>query len=161
MGEAEGKPRISNDDYFMGITHLVKERSTCVRAKVGAIVVKDKRIVTTGYNGAPKGLQHCSDVGCKIVKMDKTGKGEDLLSLEDHCTRTVHAEQNAIIQAGLFGVSIDGATLYCTHSPCYICAKMIINAGIKEIVYDKYYPDKLTEDVFAECDIKTREVKLK
>ena len=113
------------DEYFIDITLAVARRSTCQRAQVGAVIVKDKRILTTGYNGAPKGLPHCLEVGCEIV--------------DGHCVRTLHAEQNAIIQAALHGVSLEGGTIYTTHQPCHTCAKMIINAGIKEVVFENEY----------------------
>lgn len=119
--------RPSWDEYFMDIARQVARRSTCPRAAVGAVIVKDKRILTTGYNGAPMGLPHCTEVGCLMV--------------EGHCVRTLHAEQNAIIQAALHGVSVNGGTLYVTHQPCLNCAKMIINAGIKRVVYAGDYPD--------------------
>jgi len=119
--------RPSWDDYFMGITFQVARRSTCDRARVGAIIVKDRRILTTGYNGAPAGLPHCDDVGHLMVG--------------GHCVRTLHAEQNAIIQAALHGVSVAGGTMYVTHQPCLTCAKMIINAGIRRVVYAGDYPD--------------------
>lgn len=115
------------DEYFMNIAHEVANRSTCERAKVGAVIVKDKRILTTGYNGSPRGLPHCTEVGC--------------LMENGHCIRTLHAEQNAIIQAALHGVTTAGSTIYVTHQPCFLCAKTIINAGIEEIVYDQEYPD--------------------
>jgi dCMP deaminase len=116
------------DEYFMGIAFSVAERSTCDRAHVGAVLVRDRRILTTGYNGAPAGLPHCDDVGH--------------LMIDGHCVRTLHAEQNAIIQAALHGVSIQGATAYVTHQPCLTCAKMLINSGIGRIVYAGNYPDE-------------------
>ncbi len=121
--------RPSWDQYFMDITLDVSKRSTCLRAQVGAIIVKDKRILTTGYNGAPKGMPHCLDVGCEIV--------------DGHCVRSLHAEQNAILQAAEYGVPLDGGTVYTTHQPCVNCAKMIINAGLKRVVYAGLYPDEL------------------
>jgi dCMP deaminase len=117
------------DAYFIEITLAVAKRSTCHRAQVGAIIVKDKRILTTGYNGAPRGLPHCLEVGCEIV--------------DGHCVRTLHAEQNAIIQAALHGVSAEGGTLYSTHQPCHVCAKMIINAGLTRVVYVGEYHDEI------------------
>lgn len=117
------------DEYFIEIALAVAKRSTCNRAQVGAIIVKDKRILTTGYNGAPRGLPHCSDEGCEIV--------------DGHCVRTLHAEQNAIIQAALHGVSVEGGTIYSTHQPCHTCAKMIINAGLTRVVYVGEYPDTI------------------
>jgi len=121
--------RPSWDEYFMGIVFEVAKRSTCLRAQVGAIIVRGKRILTTGYNGAPAGLAHCTEVGC--------------LMRDGHCVRALHAEQNAIIQAALYGVSVAGGVMYVTHQPCLICAKMIINAGIRRIVYGGEYPDEL------------------
>jgi dCMP deaminase len=112
----------------MDITFQVAKRSTCDRARVGAVIVKDKRILTTGYNGSPAGLPHCDDVGHLMVG--------------GHCVRTLHAEQNAIIQAALHGVSVAGGTIYVTHQPCLTCAKMIINAGLRRVVYAGVYPDE-------------------
>ncbi len=117
------------DTYFVEISLAVSTRSTCRRAQVGAIIVKDKRILTTGYNGAPKGLPHCLDEGCEIVN--------------GHCVRALHAEQNAILQAALYGVPLEGGTIYTTHQPCQVCAKMIINAGLKRVVYAGHYPDEI------------------
>ncbi len=125
---AEGQGRPTWDDYFMGITYQVARRSTCDRARVGAVIVKDRRILTTGYNGAPAGLPHCDDVGHLMVA--------------GHCVRTLHAEQNAIIQAALHGVSVAGSTMYVTHQPCLNCAKMIINAGIRRVVHAGRYADE-------------------
>lgn len=117
------------DEYFIEITRAVAKRSTCPRAQVGAIIVKAKRILTTGYNGAPRGLPHCLAVGCEIV--------------DGHCVRTLHAEQNAIIQAALHGVPVEGGTIYSTHQPCHVCAKMIINAGLVRVVYLGAYHDEI------------------
>ena len=117
------------DDYFMRITFQVAKRSTCPRAAVGAVIVRDKRILTTGYNGAPSGLPHCTEVGCLMVN--------------GHCVRTLHAEQNAIIQGALHGVNVSDSTIYVTHQPCLVCAKMIINAGIERVVYAGNYPDEI------------------
>ena len=128
------------NEYFMNIAHEVAKRSTCERAQVGAVIVRDKRILTTGYNGSPRGLPHCSEVGC--------------LMDNGHCVRTLHAEQNAIIQAALHGVITEGATIYVTHQPCFICAKTIINAGISEIVYDKEYRDDLSIDFLNQAEVK-------
>ena len=121
--------RPSWDDYFMGITLQVAKRSTCPRAAVGAVIVRDKRILTTGYNGAPTGLPHCTEAGCLMVN--------------GHCVRTLHAEQNAIIQGALHGVDVSGSTIYVTHQPCLVCAKMIINAGVERVVYGGHYPDEI------------------
>lgn len=122
------------DTYFLNILDAVSKRATCDRGKSGAIIVKDKRILTTGYVGAPVGLPHCDDVGHLFRKAVHTD-GE----VRDHCVRTTHAEANAIAQAARFGISIDGATLYCTMFPCLDCAKLVINAGIKKIVCTKDY----------------------
>ena len=120
--------RPSWDEYFMEIAFAVAERSTCDRAHVGAVLVSERRMLTTGYNGAPAGLAHCDEVGHLLI--------------DGHCVRTLHAEQNAIIQGALHGVSIQGATAYVTHQPCLTCANMLINAGIKRIVYAGNYPDE-------------------
>ena len=117
--------RISWDEYFMDQSHLLSLRSTCSRLSVGATIVKDKRIVSGGYNGSIKGDEHCIDVGCKVV--------------EGHCVRTIHAEINAILQCSKFGVGTEGATIYVTHFPCLNCTKSIIQAGIKEICYANDY----------------------
>jgi dCMP deaminase len=135
------------DAYFMGIVELVAKRSTCLRRSVGAALVRDKRILATGYNGAPSGLKHCLDVGCLRERMQiPSGERHELC-------RGLHAEQNAIIQAALHGVSVKGATLYCTNQPCIICAKMIINAGITMAVVKDGYADKLAEEMLAEAGV--------
>lgn len=135
------------DDYFMEIARVVAKRSTCLRRRVGAIVVLEKRILTTGYNGAPTGLAHCYEVGCLREKM-KVPSGE-----RHELCRGLHAEQNAIIQAAVWGISIKGATLYVTCQPCALCAKMLINAGIKKIVYEGEYPDELAMELLSEAGI--------
>jgi dCMP deaminase len=147
--------RPSWDAYFMDITALVAKRSTCLRRSVGAIIVKDKRILSTGYNGAPSGVRHCLEIGCLREKM-KVASGE-----RHELCRGIHAEQNAIIQAAFHGVSIRGASLYCTNLPCSICAKMIINAGIKKIYYIDGYPDGISSEMLGEAGVevlKTDEV---
>ncbi|MEZ4768762.1 MAG: cytidine/deoxycytidylate deaminase family protein [Caldilineales bacterium] len=131
--------RPSWDDYFMGITLEVAKRSTCDRARVGAIIVKDRRILTTGYNGAPAGLPHCDEIGHLMV--------------DGHCVRTLHAEQNAIIQAAQHGVSVAGGSIYVTHQPCLTCAKMIINAGLKRVVYAGAYPDANSVAFLAQAGV--------
>ncbi len=139
----------------MRITHLVAERSTCLRRKVGAIIVKNKRIISTGYNGAPRGLAHCLDIGCMREKMNiPSGERHELC-------RGAHAEQNAIIQAASSGVSMEGAAMYCTTAPCSTCSKMIINAGIVRLVLGSSYPDELGEELIREADIKTEYVHLR
>jgi dCMP deaminase len=137
------------DEYFMKITHLVSERSTCMRRKVGAIIVKDKRIISTGYNGAPRGLAHCLEIGCLREQLEiPSGERHEMC-------RGAHAEQNAIIQAASSGISMEGATMYCTTAPCSTCAKMIINAGIERLVLGGRYPDQLGEDLISEAGIGT------
>jgi len=128
------------DDYFMEIARVVASRSTCLRRRAGAVLVKDKRILSTGYNGVPKGLPHCEDTGCPREKYP-SGTHHELC-------RAVHSEQNAIVQAAIHGVSIEGATLYCTHQPCTLCAKMLINAGITRVVYREDYPDEGSHNFF-------------
>ncbi len=123
----------------MRITFQVAKRSTCPRAAVGAVIVRDKRILTTGYNGAPRGLPHCTEVGCLMVN--------------DHCVRTLHAEQNAIIQGALHGVDVSGSTLYVTHQPCMVCAKMMINAGIERVVYAGHYPDEIARGFLDQAGV--------
>jgi dCMP deaminase len=135
------------DDYFIDIAALVARRSTCLRRGVGAVLVRDRRILATGYNGAPSGLQHCLDVGCMREQLQiPSGERHELC-------RGLHAEQNAIIQAALHGVSVKGASLYCTNHPCIICAKMIINAGIIRIHFREGYMDQLAKDMLKEAEI--------
>ena len=126
-------PRPTLDQYFMEIAAVVAKRSTCLRNQVGAVLVRDKRILSTGYNGAPAGLEHCDSVGCAREGVESGTRHE--------LCRAVHAEQNAIIQAALHGIGIEGAILYCTHQPCILCAKMMINARISRVVYSESYPD--------------------
>lgn len=129
--------RPSWDAYFLQIARDIASRATCKRRQVGAVVVLDRRILTTGYNGAPHGLPHCTDVGCKMQ--------------DGHCIRTLHAEQNAIVQGALNGVSLRGATLYVTCQPCNNCAKMIINAGIVKVVFAGDYPDPFAMELFHDA----------
>jgi dCMP deaminase len=131
--------RPSWDEYFMQIAQDVSTRATCLRRLVGAVIVMDKRILTTGYNGAPHGLPHCTEVGCKMQ--------------DGHCVRTLHAEQNAIVQGSLYGVSLKGASLYVTCQPCNNCAKMIINAGIRKVVFDGEYPDDFAMELFSQAGL--------
>ena len=139
--------RPSWEEYFMDIALLVAKRSTCLRRSVGAIIVKDKRVLSTGYNGAPSGVRHCEEVGCLREKLNiESGKMHELC-------RGIHAEQNAIIQAAYHGVSLKGASVFCTNLPCSICAKMIINAGINKIYYRSGYADELSQDMLQETDI--------
>jgi len=138
----------------MEITRFVAKRSTCLRRHVGAIIVRDRRILATGYNGAPRGLPHCSEIGCLREKMGiPSGERQELC-------RGLHAEQNAIIQSALFGVSIDNSQIYTVTQPCITCAKMIINAGIKRIVFDEGYPDPLAEQMLEEAGVELVNVRL-
>ena len=140
-----GRP--SWNAYFMEITNLVAERSTCLRRSVGAVLVKDKRILATGYNGAPSGLPHCLDIGCMREQNDiPSGERHELC-------RGLHAEQNVIIQAARYGISIQGSTLYSTTRPCVICAKMIINASIAAVYYEEGYADELADQMLLEAGI--------
>ena len=141
------------DEYFLGIADLISKRSTCLRRSVGAVLVKDKRILATGYNGAPSGITHCEITGCIREKL-KVPSGE-----RHELCRGLHGEQNAFLQAALHGTSLKGASLYSTTQPCIICAKMIINAGIKEIVIKGDYPDKMSKELLREAKIKIRRVK--
>ena len=134
------------DEYFMGMAELTAERSTCLRRHVGAVIVKDKHIVATGYNGAPRGLAHCEDQGGCLREKLGVPSGE-----RHELCRALHAEQNAIIQAATLGQSIEGASIYITHQPCVICAKMIINAGIDKIVVKEGYPDELSMELLEEA----------
>ena len=138
------------DEYFMAIAELVSSRSTCLRRYVGAVLVKEKRILATGYNGAPSGIPHCKEVGCIREKM-KVPSGE-----RHELCRGLHAEQNVIIQAAYHGVSIKGSILYVTCHPCSVCAKMIINAGIREVVIKDTYPDKIAAELLNEAGVKIR-----
>lgn len=126
--------RPSWDEYFLTITRMVAERSTCTRAKVGAVIVRQRSILATGYNGAPAGMPHCLDVGCEVYE-SKNPDGE----IVQNCFRTIHAEINAITQASRNGTSIDGADIYVTHTPCIHCFKVIVNSGIERVFYEKPY----------------------
>lgn len=145
--------RPSWETYFMDITFLVAKRSTCLRRAVGAVIIKDKRILSTGYNGAPTGITHCIDVGCLREKLNvASGANHELC-------RGIHAEQNAIIQAALHGVSIKGSTLFCTNLPCSICAKMIINAGIQKICYHSGYADTMSGEMLEAAGIEVVKIR--
>ena len=144
--------RPSWDEYFLEMAGLVAKRSTCLRRSVGAVLVRDKRILATGYNGAPSGLRHCVEIGCLRLEL-KIPSGE-----RHELCRALHAEQNALIQASLHGISVKGATLYSTTQPCVICAKMLINARIKEIVMAQGYPDKLAMEFLKQAKIKIRKL---
>lgn len=143
--------RPDNDEYFMEMAFLVSKRSTCLRRRVGAVIVKDKRVLSTGYNGSPKGTQHCETLGC-IREQMKIPSG----TRHELC-RGVHAEQNAIIQAAYFGISVKDGTIYTTTYPCSMCAKILINAGIREVIYSEGYVDDLSKRLFAETNIIVRE----
>ncbi len=151
MKKKDSRP--SWDEYFLEIASLVSKRSTCLRRKVGALVVKDRRILATGYNGTPSGIKHCSQVGCLREKM-KVPSGE-----RHELCRGLHAEQNVLLQASLHGVPLKGGTIYVTNQPCIICAKMIINAGIGEVVMADHYPDAMAMNFLKEAKIKVREVR--
>ncbi len=139
--------RPSWNEYFMGICDLMATRSTCTRRHVGAVLVKDKRILCSGYNGAPSKVPHCKETGCLRAKLNvPSGEKHELC-------RGVHAEQNAIVQAALHGIQVEGSVLYCTNQPCSICAKMIINAGIKTVYYKDGYDDTLTLEMFDQAKV--------
>ncbi|AJG40400.1 MULTISPECIES: deoxycytidylate deaminase [Thermotoga] len=142
--KVEKKPddRESWDSYFMRIARMVSERSTCFHRKVGAVIVKDHRILATGYNQPPSKFPHCNEVGC--IRDDlgiNSGEHQEICY-------ALHAEQNALMQAAKFGIAVNGATIYVTHKPCSICARLLVNAGIKRVVYEKDYPDPLTDFFF-------------
>ena len=140
--------------YFMDITMLVAKRSTCLRRAVGAVIVKNKRILATGYNGAPTGIKHCTDTGCLREKLNvPSGERHELC-------RGIHAEQNAIIQAAFHGVSIKGGMLFCTNLPCSICTKMIINAGINKIYYQSGYADFMSEELLKEAGVEVIKIEI-
>jgi dCMP deaminase len=145
--------RPSWDEYFLEVANLVAKRATCLRRRVGAVLVKDKKILSTGYNGSPSGLVHCLDIGC-IRKKLKIPSGE-----RHELCRGLHAEQNVLLQAALYGISTRNSLLYITNQPCVICAKMLINAGIKEIVISDGYPDELARKFLQEANIRVRKLK--
>jgi len=135
------------NQYFMEIAQVIAKRSTCLRRQVGAVIVRDNRILATGYNGAPAKLKHCLEIGCTREKMQvPSGERHELC-------RAIHAEQNAIIQAAVHGVSIEGATMFITAQPCILCAKMIVNARIKKIVFAGDYPDQMAREILAEAEV--------
>ncbi len=147
MEARRSNSRPSWDSYFMSIACLVAHRSTCLRRKVGAVLVKDHRILATGYNGAPTGLRHCLELGCLREQMQvPSGQRHELC-------RALHAEQNVLIQAAYHGVPVAGSSLYCTNLPCVICTKMLINAGIVSIRYLEGYPDELSREMLREAGI--------
>ena len=148
--KAKKTKRPSWDEYFLNIVKIVGTRGTCDRGKAGCVIIRDKRILSTGYVGSPAGTAHCDDVGHEmhtVIQEDGTKSR--------HCIRTTHAEQNAIANAARFGVKLDGATLYCHMTPCYTCAKMIINAGIKRVVCDlDYHAGERSKEIFKEAGVK-------
>jgi len=138
------------EEYFIQIARYVSTRTTCLRRSVGAVLVRDKRILSTGYNGAPSGVPHCAEVGCLRETM-RIPSGE-----RHELCRGLHAEMNALIQAALHGVTTKGATLYCTTTPCSLCARMLINAGIIEVVALEGYPDELARDLLQQAGVRLR-----
>lgn len=135
-------------DYFMRIAFLVAERSTCLRRKVGAVAVKDKRILATGYNGAPSNVPHCEQTGCLREQLGvPSGQRHEIC-------RGLHAEQNVIVQAAVHGVSIYGAEVFCTTQPCLICSKLLINTGVKAVYFAESYPDELAESLMHEAGVR-------
>ena len=146
--------RMSWDEYFMSIAYLTSKRSTCLRRSVGAIIVKDRHICASGYNGAPSGMDHCLDIGCLREKMNiPSGKNHEIC-------RGVHAEQNAILQAAMHGINIKDSVLYCTTHPCTQCAKMIINVGIRKIYYCENYVDQLAKKIFDQSTVNIEQIDL-
>lgn len=146
----EKHERPSWDEYFMMLAHEVATRTTCMRRAVGALIVKDRRILATGYNGVPTGLRHCDATGCLREQLGvPSGQRHEIC-------RGLHAEQNALLQAARYGINIEGASIYITTQPCVVCAKMLINAGIGEIIYQNPYPDKLAMELLEESGIKMR-----
>lgn len=145
--------RLTWDQYFMTITRQVAERSTCNRAKVGAVIVRDKNILATGYNGAPAGMPHCTDAGC-LIYQSKTPNGET----EENCFRTIHAEMNAIAQAAKNGSSIKDASIYITHTPCIHCLKVLVNTGIKNIYYEIPYKLHTLEEILRTTQVQMEKV---
>lgn len=142
--------RPSWDEYFMTLANEVATRTTCMRRSVGAVIVKDRRILATGYNGVPSGLAHCTQVGCLRQQLGiPSGQRQEIC-------RGLHAEQNAIIQAARYGINIDGASIYVNTQPCVTCAKMLINSGIQEVIYQNPYPDELSMSMLAEAGMKMR-----
>jgi dCMP deaminase len=149
MNSVTPHTRPSWDEYFMEITRAVAKRATCDRGRSGCVIARDKQVLVTGYVGSPRGTPHCDEIGHQLKKTTH----EDGTQTE-HCVRTTHAEQNAIVQAARLGISINGGTLYCTMTPCAVCAKMIINAGIERIVCEKkYHAGEESEKLFSEVGV--------
>lgn len=145
--------RLSWNQYFLMITRQVAERSTCTRAKVGAVIVRDRSILATGYNGAPAGMPHCTDVGC-LVYRSQTPDGE----VEENCFRTIHAEMNAIAQAARNGSAIRDAAAYITHSPCFHCLKTLVNTGIRTVFFEKPYKLHTVAEIVRLADVRLEQV---
>jgi len=142
-----GAARPTWDEYFMTIATQVATRSTCLRRQVGAVLVHQRRIQATGYNGAPRGLRHCAETGCLRQQLNvPSGQRHEIC-------RALHAEMNALLQAAMYGIPVDGADLYCTTQPCILCAKMLINAGVKRIYMKEGYPDEMAVDMLKEAGI--------
>lgn len=145
-----GIERPSWDEYFMTLAEQVATRTTCLRRGVGAVVVKDRRILATGFNGAPSGLPHCAVTGCLRTQLGvPSGQRHEIC-------RGLHAEQNAIIQAARYGIDMSGSVIYVTHQPCVVCAKMLINAGVTEVIYKHGYPDELARELIGQSSMKIR-----
>lgn len=154
MAHALNRKRPAWEVYFLKIAQLASTRSTCIRRQVGAVLVKEKKILATGYNGVPSGISHCADVGClRDEEGIPSGQRHELC-------RGLHAEQNAILQAAYHGVSIQGSVLFCTNFPCVICSKMLINAGIKQIFYLDGYPDPLSEKMLKEAGMELHRIEM-
>ena len=154
MGQELNPKRPDWEVYFLKIAKLASTRSTCIRRHVGAVLVKEKKILATGYNGAPSGISHCVDVGClRDEEQIPSGQRHELC-------RGLHAEQNAILQAAYHGVSIQGSVLFCTNFPCVICSKMLINAGIRQIFYLEGYPDPLSEKMLREAGMELHRIQM-
>lgn len=154
MSHALNRKRPDWEVYFLKIAQLASTRSTCIRRHVGAVLVKEKKILATGYNGVPSGISHCADVGClRNEEQIPSGQRHELC-------RGLHAEQNAILQAAYHGVSIQGSVLFCTNFPCVICSKMLINAGIRQIFYLEGYPDPLSETMLNEAGMELHRIEM-
>ena len=141
------------DEYFIDLLHSISKRATCDRGKSACVIVRDNQILTTGYVGSPPGFPHCDDVGHQFKKILHDDGG-----ISEHCVRTIHAEQNAIIQAATLGQSIEGGSIFVTHHPCSICSKMIVNAGISRIVIREGYPDKLAVEILDEAGLEVEKL---
>lgn len=153
MEESIKMNRPNSKEYYMMMAELAATRSTCMSRSVGAVIVKNKQVISTGYNGAPRKLTHCKDAGCIRRELNvESGKRHELC-------RGVHAEQNAVLQAAMYGTSVKGATVYSTTYPCIICAKILINAGIRRIIYRDSYKDKLSAEILEQSDVEVKKLK--